>query len=57
MRFERASVVLVVGSLFAIGCGSDTTAPEVLQLPSPRQRRRPLMDRITQLAPVHNDET
>ena len=27
MRFERASVGLVVGSLFAIGCGSDATGP------------------------------
>jgi hypothetical protein len=53
MRFERASVGLVVGSLFAIGCGSDTTAPHGPTITLTAAEATVLMDRITQLAPVH----
>jgi len=53
MRFERASVGLVVGSLFAIGCGSDTTAPHGPTVTLTAAQATILMARITELAPVH----
>jgi hypothetical protein len=53
MRFERASVGLVVGSLFAIGCGSDTTAPHGPTITLTAAEATVLMARITELAPVH----
>jgi hypothetical protein len=53
MRFERASVGLVVGSLFAIGCGSDTTGPHGPTVTLTAAEATILMARITELAPVH----
>ena len=53
MRFERASVGLVVGSLFAIGCGSDATGPRGPALTLTAAQATVLMARITELAPVH----
>jgi hypothetical protein len=53
MRFERASVGLVVGSLFAIGCGSDTTGPHGPTITLTAAEATVLMARITELAPVH----
>src|ERR1700693_3665732 len=53
MRFGRASVGLVVGSLFAIGCGSDTAGPHGPAVTLTAAEATILMDRITELAPVH----
>jgi hypothetical protein len=53
MRFGRASVGLVVGSLFAIGCGSDTAGPHGPTITLTAAEATILMDRITELAPVH----
>jgi len=53
MRFERASLGLVVGSLFAIGCGSDSTGPHGPALTLTAAQATVLMARITALAPVH----
>jgi hypothetical protein len=53
MRFERVSVGLVVGSLFAIGCGSDSTAPHGPAVTLTAAQATVLMARITELAPVH----
>jgi hypothetical protein len=53
MRFERASVGLVVGSLFAIGCGSDNTGPHGPTVTLTAAEATVLMARITELAPVH----
>jgi hypothetical protein len=53
MRFERASVGLVVGSLFAIGCGSDTTGTHGPTVTLTAAQATILMARITELAPVH----
>jgi hypothetical protein len=53
MRFRRASVGLVVGSLFAIGCGSDTTGPHGPSITLTAADATILMARITELAPVH----
>ena len=53
MRFERASVGVVVGSLFAIGCGSDSTGPHGPALTLTAAQATVLMARITELAPVH----
>lgn len=53
MRFERASVGLVVGSIFAIGCGSDTTGLHGPTVTLTAAEATILMARITELAPVH----
>ena len=53
MRFERASVGLVVGSLFAIGCGGDTTGTHGPTVILTAAEATILMSRITELAPVH----
>ena len=53
MRFVRASVGLVVGSLFAIGCGSDSTGPHGPAVTLTAAQATVLMARITELAPVH----
>jgi hypothetical protein len=53
MRFVRASVGLVVGSLFAVGCGSDSTAPHGPAVTLTAAQATVLMARITELAPVH----
>jgi hypothetical protein len=53
MRFERVSVGLVVGSLFAIGCGSDSTGPHGPAITLTAAQATTLMARITELAPVH----
>lgn len=53
MRFFRVSVGLVVGSLAAIGCGSDSTAPHGPSVTLTAADATVLLDRITELAPVH----
>jgi len=53
MRFVRASVGLVVGSLFAVGCGSDSTGPHGPAVTLTEAQATVLMARITELAPVH----
>ena len=53
MRLGRVSVGLVVGSLAAIGCGSDSTAPHGPSITLTAADATVLMDRITKLAPVH----
>jgi hypothetical protein len=53
MRFARASVGLVVGSLFAVGCGSDSTGPHGPAVTLTAAQATVLMARITELAPVH----
>ena len=53
MRLERASVGLVVGSLFAIGCGSDTAGPHGPTVTLTAAEATILMARITELALVH----
>ena len=53
MRFARASVGLVVGSVFVIGCGSDSTAPHGPAVTLTAAQATVLMARITELAPVH----
>lgn len=53
MRFGRVSVGLVVGSLAAIGCGSDSTGPHGPSVTLTAADATVLLDRITQLAPVH----
>jgi hypothetical protein len=49
MRFERASVGLVVGSLFAIGCASDSSGPHGPALTLTAAQATVLMARITAL--------
>ena len=53
MPFGRVATGLVVGSLFAIACGSDTTAPRGPSLVLTTTDATVLMERITELAPVH----
>ena len=53
MRFKGVSVGLVVGSFFAIGCGSDTSGPHGPTVTLTAAEATLLMARITELAPVH----
>jgi len=53
MRFERALVGLVVSSLFAVGCGSDSAGPHGPSVTLTAADATVLMARITELAPVH----
>lgn len=53
MRFERFLAGLVVGSLFVIGCGSDSTGTHGPTVTLSAAEATVLMARITELAPVH----
>lgn len=53
MRFKGVSVGVAVGSLFAMGCGSDSTGTHGPTLTLSAAEATVLMARITELAPVH----
>lgn len=53
MRLRRAPVGLVVSSLFALGCGSDSATGPAATLTLDATQATVIMNKIIQIAPIH----